>query len=78
MVAFAQRWYRYGGGDPSDIMIEFGLSERDYFLRLRDALGDHQGLDPQTAADIAAVVARRLDELGPRTDGESLSRAASA
>ncbi len=78
VVAFAQRWYRYGGGDPTDIMIEFGLSERDYFVRLRDALADYEGLDPQTAGDIAQVVTRRLAELGPKTDGEALSRAATA
>ena len=34
LLAFAQRWSRFGGGDAEDIMVEFGLTEEAYLNRV--------------------------------------------
>ena len=31
MMAFAERWYRFGGGNHEDIMVEFGVTDAVFF-----------------------------------------------
>jgi hypothetical protein len=59
LVAFATRWHAYGGGEADDIMVTFGLTERDYFTRLLEALTTAD-LDTATRAAITEVARRRL------------------
>lgn len=62
MVEFGRSWSRYGGGSDEDIYVEFGLSARSYFERLRTLLDGPIGasLDEQTRAQMQTVCARRL------------------
>jgi len=63
MLKFASRWQPYGGGDPGDILIEFGLTDRDFFTRLSTLLDTRSlvaGLDPATLAAIRATCRLRL------------------
>ncbi len=62
LVAFATRWHTFGGGEADDIMVTFGLTERDYFTRLLEALATAD-LDTATRAAITEVARRRLDLL---------------
>jgi hypothetical protein len=56
MLGFAQRWNAYGGGDVEDIMVEFGISETEYFTRLQHILADAPELvDEPTRHAINAV-----------------------
>jgi hypothetical protein len=62
MLDFARRWYPYGGGSAEDILVEFGIGERDYFQRLADVLDSPQA-GPEKENVVAAireVCARRL------------------
>ncbi|WP_156045848.1 MULTISPECIES: DUF3263 domain-containing protein [Actinomycetes] len=34
MLDFAQRWYLYGGGDPEDIMVTFGVTPYVFYSRV--------------------------------------------
>ncbi|SEE81197.1 hypothetical protein SAMN04490220_8459 [Rhodococcus jostii] len=36
MVQFFRRWSAFGGGPPEDIMVNFGISKREYEDRLYD------------------------------------------
>ena len=62
MLDFARRWYPYSGGSADDILVEFGIGERDYFERLTDALDTDQagGQDQSVVAAIRQVCTRRL------------------
>lgn len=61
LLAFAQLWAPYGGGDPEDIMVGFGLPERVFFQRLLHLLGTHPWhLDNATRMQLAEVSKRRL------------------
>jgi hypothetical protein len=62
MLEFARRWYPYGGGSAEDILIEFGIGERDYFKRLTDVLEAREaGSDGDAVvAAIREVCTRRL------------------
>lgn len=63
MLKFALRWQPYGGGDPGDILVEFGLTEKDYFARLSNLLAIHAlatGLEPPTLAAMQATCRLRL------------------
>ena len=59
LLAFAQRWSRFGGGDAEDIMVEFGLTEQAYFSRVLDVL-ERSDLDEVTREAIEHVARRRL------------------
>lgn len=71
MLEFAVRWHPYGGGEAGDILVEFGLSGRDFFTRLSTLLSTRSlaaGLDPDTLAALRATCRRRLAHAnGPRT-----------
>ncbi|MBA4026436.1 MAG: hypothetical protein C0482_29195 [Gordonia sp.] len=63
MLEFAVRWHPYGGGDAGDILVEFGLTDRDYFTRLSTLLTTRSlaaGLDPDTLAALRATCRQRL------------------
>jgi hypothetical protein len=63
MVDFARRWYPYGGGSAEDILVEFGIGERDFFQRLADVLDSNQAArqdDENIVAEIRQVCTRRL------------------
>ncbi|MCK0516027.1 DUF3263 domain-containing protein [Williamsia sp. DF01-3] len=62
MLDFARRWYPYGGGSADDILVEFGIGERDYFERLTDVLDTDQagGHDQSVVTAIRQVCTRRL------------------
>jgi hypothetical protein len=70
MVAFALRWAPFGGGDADEILTEFGLTERVFFLRLRHLLVDpaSHGLDEVTAERLQRICADRLrpGDAGPQ------------
>ncbi|MFW0789563.1 DUF3263 domain-containing protein [Gordonia sp. CPCC 205333] len=59
LIDFARRWAPYGGGSDEDILVQFGISEHEYFRRLREALTMRK-LDPTIASTIEAVAVRRL------------------
>ena len=59
LLAFAQRWSRFGGGDAEDIMVEFGLTEEAYFSRVLEVLKSSD-LDAVTRETIEHVARRRL------------------
>lgn len=45
ILGFARRWYLFGGGSAEDILVEFGVTEHEYFRRLGAVL-DTQSFDP--------------------------------
>lgn len=59
LVAFARRWLPYGGGSRGDILVEFGLTEDEYFTRLLAVLPE-AGLDPTTTTHLHTLATRRL------------------
>ena len=63
LVEFAQRWQPYGGGEPAEILLEFGLTEREYFTRLREAIHADPGMDPYARNAINLVATYRLERL---------------
>lgn len=62
LLDFALRWYPYGGGTAEDILVEFGISEHEYFRRLSLIIDSLQPADPDAAAYAAmkSVVTDRL------------------
>lgn len=52
MITFAVRWRHWGGGPGEDIFVEFGLSQREYFMKLLSLLEFNIGV----AADLAPAV----------------------
>lgn len=63
LLAFAATWCPYGGGSARDILVTFGLSELEYFGRLRALLqlpADKFDIDPQVWATITDVCRSRL------------------
>ncbi|MFT4398411.1 DUF3263 domain-containing protein [Gordonia lacunae] len=62
MLAFAMHWAPYGGGDPEDIWITFGISARTYFLRLQALLNQAlpAGVDDDTWRRLQQLCADRL------------------
>ena len=61
ILDFARRWYHYGGGSAEDILVEFGITEHEYFHRLGAVL-DTRSFDPDDKEidAIRVVVAARL------------------
>lgn len=49
ILEFARRWLPFGGGEPIDLMVEFGLTPAGYMNRLRAALNGPASstLDPR-------------------------------
>ncbi|ULD45186.1 DUF3263 domain-containing protein (plasmid) [Rhodococcus qingshengii] len=67
MLDFATRWSRHGGGSSEDIFVTFGLTPRQYFLRLRTLLA-HPSADiapPERAAMVAECQQRLAAEEFP-------------
>ena len=63
-MAFAERWYLFGGGDPADIWVEFGVTEAVFFARLRQVIEQSQELSRSSLGQaIGDVAARRLAAL---------------
>ncbi|PYE17988.1 uncharacterized protein DUF3263 [Williamsia limnetica] len=62
ILDFARRWYPYGGGTAEDILVEFGIGEREYFRRLSGILDDDAvvDLDRPTFAAMKQVATDRL------------------
>lgn len=62
IVDFARRWYPYGGGTAEDILVEFGIGEREYFRRLAEIIDRLPSSDPESAvfAAMRSVAANRL------------------
>jgi hypothetical protein len=63
MVNFALRWLPYGGGPAEDIIVEFGLSSREFFTRLDAVLRGPacpSRLDSNAVAALLEVCRRRL------------------
>ncbi|ORM33444.1 DUF3263 domain-containing protein [Williamsia sp. 1135] len=62
ILDFARRWYPYGGGTAEDILVEFGIAEREYFRRLSDILDGNEAadVDRSTFAAMKQVAADRL------------------
>lgn len=62
MLKFATRWYQYGGGEDSDIFVEFGLPASAYFRRLAKLVDSPSGrrLTPEQRNGIRNVVRSRL------------------
>ena len=54
ILGFARRWYPFGGGSAEDILLEFGITEHEYFRRLGAVL-DTQSFDPRDR-DIDAIL----------------------
>lgn len=67
MLDFAQRWAPFGGGDPEDIFLSFGVRSRVYFVRLQQILLKHPAVvpDPTLRAHLIAVCADRLADPDP-------------
>jgi hypothetical protein len=64
MLEFARRWSPYGGGDAEDILVEFGIGEREYFQRLTRILDEVEATagdaDLQLYASLRRVATGRL------------------
>lgn len=61
ILDFARRWLPYGGGTAEDILVEFGIGEREYFRRLGEILDGVVGadVDPTTVAAMKQVATDR-------------------
>ncbi|WP_163888781.1 hypothetical protein [Mycolicibacterium hippocampi] len=63
MIEFVTRWHLYGGGPASEIFVDFGISEREFFARtLRLLATDYTAshVDAATAGRLREVCRRRL------------------
>ena len=71
ILEFAYRWHRFGGGSAGDIFIEFGLTEQQYFGRLRRLLDrPHDGTTAVTALRAIRMI---CDYRLARCDGEQFN-----
>ncbi|MBV6761049.1 hypothetical protein [Rhodococcus opacus] len=59
MITFAVKRRHYGGGTGEDILVEFALSQREYFRKLRSLLNDRVGV----AADLPGTVHDQLTRI---------------
>lgn len=62
LLDFEVRWYSLGGGPSQQIHEQFGMSDRDYFIRVNDLLEKEP---PETLSSVVVdrmrgVVRRRL------------------
>lgn len=72
MMDFARIWSQYGGGEAEDIMVQFGLSEKQYFERIMELLRKSSkdfGVDPYKSIRSTALTRlrqqSRLEETNP-------------
>lgn len=70
MLDFARRWAPFGGGEPGDIFVEFGLPADTYFRRLRYFLREHPMaiMDPSVHQAMSAVCNQRIRDIDPTPD----------
>jgi hypothetical protein len=61
MLSFALQWQHYGGGSNEDIFVNFGLSPRQYFMRLLRILRSSTELDIGAISELNALCISRLD-----------------
>lgn len=70
IIAFAVRWRHWGGGDSSDIFVEFGISQDQYFRRLARILGSVRAreLSPDVREELWAICRARRPERAVQPD----------
>lgn len=61
MMEFARTWSQYGGGEAEDIMVNFGLTEKQYFERIIQLLPvSSSSSDPDLHKLIRSTAMKRL------------------
>ena len=61
LVEFAVTWRHWGGGEASDIFVQFGISAQEYFERLESTLADGRySNDPQLRVELIKLCRMRL------------------
>ncbi|RZL78928.1 MAG: DUF3263 domain-containing protein [Rhodococcus sp. (in: high G+C Gram-positive bacteria)] len=59
MLTFARKWRHWGGGSGEDILVEFGLSQREYFRKLLVLVDQRIG----AAADLPHPIRQQLTHI---------------
>lgn len=82
MVTFARKRRHRGGGSGEDILVEFGLSQSEYFRQLQSLLRQRIGAAAELPEDLreelTAICRQRLGRLPvPAVDRRSPARARS-
>jgi len=60
MLSFALQWQHYGGGSNEDIYVNFGLSPKQYFIRLLRILRSPTELDIRVISELNELCVSRL------------------
>ncbi|QHE70802.1 hypothetical protein GFS60_04393 [Rhodococcus sp. WAY2] len=60
ILSFALQWQHYGGGSNEDIYVNFGLSPRQYFMRLLRILRGPTELEIRVISELNELCASRL------------------
>jgi hypothetical protein len=64
MITFAKKWRHRGGGSGEDILVEFGLSQAEYFRQLQILLNERIGaaaaLSPDLRCELRSICRTRL------------------
>lgn len=60
ILGFALQWQHYGGGSNEDIYVNFGLSPRQYFMRLLRILRGPTELEIRVISELNELCASRL------------------
>ncbi|MDF3307927.1 hypothetical protein P3H15_23165 [Rhodococcus sp. T2V] len=64
MITFAKKWRHRGGGSGEDILVEFGLSQAEYFRQLQMILDERAGaasdLPPDLRHELLSICRSRL------------------
>lgn len=72
LVEFAVTWRHWGGGEASDIFVQFGISAQEYFERLESILAEgHYSNDPQLRVELIKLCRMRLRSDNANTLGLS-------
>ncbi len=79
ILEFARRWLPFGGGEPIDLMVEFGMTPTRYAARLAKILDGPAAvqLDPQLRGDLHRFV-HTLPERSSRRSGNECVRTTTA
>jgi hypothetical protein len=65
MLMYAIRWLPYDGGPLDDTLVDFGLSQRDFLLRLRWLVTQHRAnIHPRTVDELLYMCERRIAAAG--------------
>ena len=66
IIAFAQVWAPFGGGNAEDIFVRFGIPPRRYFARLAAILENSEpaGINPHQLRVMRDVCGARLSRHG--------------